>query len=137
MVTKPSERRAMIERKDGRDVREELDEVESVLPRRLGDRLYALRRDWGWRQRETAERIGVSRRQLARWEAGEQLPPLAKLARLAAVYGVSLSALFREPEEAPPPVATSLGQVDRLLVTLRETLRAALAARSGGPGAAS
>ena len=44
-------------------------------------------------QEELAEKVGVTRQAIAKWEAGETVPDLDKCRLLAAVFGVSLDDL--------------------------------------------
>ena len=48
-------------------------------------------------QEEFAERFGVSRQSVAKWESDESLPDLAKCAEIADYYEISLDALARIP----------------------------------------
>ncbi len=51
-------------------------------------------------QEEIAEKVGVTRQAVAKWEAGETVPDLEKSRRLAEIFGVSLDDLANyEPEE--------------------------------------
>ena len=46
-------------------------------------------------QEEVAEKIGVSRQSVAKWENGESLPDIIKCDALADLYDVSLNDLVR------------------------------------------
>ncbi len=59
----------------------------------LAENLYTLRRMQRLTQEAVAEKIGVSRQAVAKWEAGETSPDIANCAALAELYGVSLDAL--------------------------------------------
>ena len=59
----------------------------------LGNQLMELRRRVGMTQEELAERVGVSRQTLSKWETGESSPDLDKAGRLARVFDVSLDTL--------------------------------------------
>ena len=50
-------------------------------------------------QEEFAERFGVSRQSVAKWESGESLPDLVKCGEIADYYEISLDALARFPLE--------------------------------------
>ena len=77
----------------------------------LGERLYQLRRSRGMSQEQLAERIGVSRQTISKWEGGLSTPDLEKLIALADCFQISLDSLVRAEElstperEAPPAVA--------------------------------
>lgn len=64
------------------------------------DNLIQLRKLQNLTQEDIAEKIGVSRQAVARWEAGETAPDLEKARLLAGVLGVSLDDLTNyEPGE--------------------------------------
>lgn len=50
-------------------------------------------------QEEVAERIGVSRQAVAKWESGDSLPDILNCEALADLYDVSLNDLVRYDEE--------------------------------------
>lgn len=60
----------------------------------VGGRVAALRAERGWELGEVAGRTGMSDKYVWRVEAGLVTPGLRNLARLAAAFGVSLSALL-------------------------------------------
>ena len=67
--------------------------------RMFSDNLIQLRKMKGLSQEELAERIGVSRQTLSKWEVGETLPDIEKSRALADVFDVSLDELVNyEPE---------------------------------------
>src|SRR5690554_3800821 len=56
-------------------------------------------------QEEVAEKIGVSRQSVAKWENGDSLPDILKCEALADLYDVSLNDLVRfDPEEEGLPI---------------------------------
>ena len=55
--------------------------------------LNTLRKQRGYSQEEVAEKIGVSRQAVAKWESGETMPDLDNTMALAELYGVSLDNL--------------------------------------------
>ena len=56
-------------------------------------------------QEEVAERIGVSRQSVAKWESGDALPDIIKCDALADLYDVSLNDLVRhDPEQEGLPI---------------------------------
>ena len=63
------------------------------------DNLIQLRKLKGMTQEDIAEKVGVSRQAVAKWESGETSPDLEKSRLLAEVLGVSLDDLVNyEPE---------------------------------------
>ena len=76
----------------------------------LREHLIVLRDRAGLSQMELAERLGVSRQAVSRWESGDTTPTMDKLKSLARIYGVSLDwlcsdAAGRELPEAAKPEA--------------------------------
>lgn len=64
--------------------------------RLFGKQLRALRTDRGLTQQELAERAGISRVTIARFEAGEQLPRYQTMIALADGLGVAIECLIAE-----------------------------------------
>ena len=69
-------------------------------------RLYELRKKTGMSQDELAEKIGVSRQTISKWERGEALPDTENLIALAKLYNVTLDDIvnYNEDEEKPEEV---------------------------------
>lgn len=65
-------------------------------------RLRQLRMQAGLTQGEMAERSGVKRDAIARWEAGRREPSWSNVLALCAALGVDCTAFMEEPKEAPP-----------------------------------
>ncbi len=61
----------------------------------FGEKLTAVRKDRGFSQEELAERIGVSRQAVSKWESGESYPDIENLIALSDVFGVSIDRLIR------------------------------------------
>ena len=59
----------------------------------LGKKLYELRKKNGLSQEELAERLGVSRQAVSKWECGESLPDTDNLITIAKMYAISLDEL--------------------------------------------
>ena len=69
---------------------------------KLNEKIYLCRKKAGLSQDALAERLGVSRQAISKWETGESVPDTGKLMPLANALGVSLDWLLSEdgPEEA-------------------------------------
>ena len=65
----------------------------------LGENLAELRKYHNLSQEELADRIGVSRQTLSKYETGESLPDIEKSQALAEVFGVSLDDLVKYKKE--------------------------------------
>lgn len=73
----------------------------------IGENLQYLRKKFHFSQEEVAERVGVSRQAVAKWESGETVPDLPNSMALAALYDVTLDDLVnhsaREVQGMPIP----------------------------------
>ena len=64
----------------------------------LSEKIYALRRKNGLSQEQLAEKIGVSRQSISKWEGGLSTPELDKLKALSEFFQVSIDELTKEQE---------------------------------------
>lgn len=62
----------------------------------LSERIYKLRRENGLSQEQLAEKIGVSRQAISKWESGTSTPELEKLLALSECFQVTLDELIQE-----------------------------------------
>ena len=69
---------------------------------KLSEKILYCRKRAGLSQEALAERLGVSRQAVSKWETGEALPETNKLSALAAELGVSVDWLLSEDEPAEP-----------------------------------
>ena len=58
-------------------------------------RLKRIRTQSGMTQEELAEKLGVSRQAVAKWERGESVPDIDCCMKLAEIYGVTVDILVR------------------------------------------
>lgn len=65
----------------------------------LGERIVLLRKERNLSQEALAERIGVSRQAISKWERGEASPDIQNLASLAEEFGLSLDEFVHAAEE--------------------------------------
>ena len=68
----------------------------------LREKLIVSRNKAGLSQMELAERLGVSRQAVSRWESGDTTS-VDKLKTLARIYGVSLDWLLGDTADGDPP----------------------------------
>ena len=76
----------------------------------MGEKILSLRKARGWSQEELADRVGVTRQAVSRWESGQAKPDADKIIAICDLFGVSADYLLRdisgraEPsEEKLPP----------------------------------
>ena len=84
----------------------------------LADKIIENRKKNGWSQEELADRLGVSRQSVSKWEGAQAVPDMKKIIQMAEVFGVSTDYLLRDDIEtaaAPdvPPVDNGLEETVR------------------------
>lgn len=87
---------------------------------RLGEKLAALRRQAGLSQEQLADTLGVTRQSVSKWEGDTAVPELGKLIALSDLFGVTVDALVRGEDIAPPPQASGL---ERQVAALEREIR--------------
>ena len=60
----------------------------------LGNSLYESKKKKGLSQEEVAEKLGVSRQTISKWETEETVPDIYQAKKLAKIYGLSLDELI-------------------------------------------
>ncbi len=65
---------------------------------KLSEKIYQCRKRAGLSQEALAERLGVSRQSVSKWETGDSEPEIGKLRALASVFGVTVDWLLSEEE---------------------------------------
>ena len=79
----------------------------------LADKIIENRKKNGWSQEELADRLGVSRQSVSKWDGAQAVPDLKKIIQMSEIFGVSTDYLLRDDIEtasAPevPPVDSGL-----------------------------
>ena len=79
----------------------------------IGDKILNLRKARGWSQEELAERIGVTRQAVSRWESNSAKPDADKIVDICDLFGMSADYLLRDKYagegECAPAEATDSG----------------------------
>lgn len=78
----------------------------------IANRLVNFRKQSGLSQEQLAEKIGVSRQAVSKWERSEASPDTDNLILLARLYNVSLDELLRTDDEIPTPNAQDESEND-------------------------
>ena len=65
----------------------------------LAEKITTLRKRNGWSQEDLAERVGVSRQAISKWEGALSTPDLNRILDLAKVFGVTTDLLLRDEED--------------------------------------
>ena len=71
----------------------------------FSEKLIDLRRRRGLSQEQLADRLGVTRQSVSKWESTAAMPEVAKLVALSELFGVSVDYLVKESADAPEPPA--------------------------------
>jgi len=97
--------------------------------RAIGNQLRALRNNLGLTQQEFAEKLGITRLSVARYEAGRvpRLSVLRQIARLGGSTVGSLVGLDTDARSSPPPTDTSTPEIPMSLVRLLRRLKRQIA----------
>ena len=85
------------------------------------NRLYELRKQQGLSQEELAEKLGVSRQAVSKWERSEASPDTDNLIALAKIYGLTLDELVFGQRQAEQTEETSNNQEEPMSEEKKET----------------
>jgi AbrB family looped-hinge helix DNA binding protein len=86
----------------------------------IQENLTYLRKSFKYSQEEVAEKIGVSRQAIAKWESGETLPDIINCVALADLYDVELNDLLHHDPKAEGLEIGPRGKHIMGIVTLQE-----------------
>ena len=84
----------------------------------LADKIIENRKKNGWSQEELADKLGVSRQSVSKWEGAQAVPDMKKIVMLSELFSVSTDYLLRDDIETAEPIESA--PVDR---GLEETVR--------------
>ncbi len=73
----------------------------------LADKIIRLRKVSGWSQEELAEKMGVSRQAVSKWEGAQSVPDLAKILQLSQLFGVTTDYLLKDEIEEAENIDTA------------------------------
>lgn len=92
----------------------------------IGDKILNMRKARGWSQEELADRVGVTRQAVSRWEANSAKPDADKIVDISDLFGVSADYLLRDQYagegELPGSAQEQEAQVSRPAVTALQIL---------------
>lgn len=66
----------------------------------LSEKIYMLRKKNNLSQEQLAEKLGVSRQAISKWESGTSLPEIEKLISLSVFFNVTIDYLVKDQNEA-------------------------------------
>lgn len=83
----------------------------------LADKIINLRKKNGWSQEELAEKLGVTRQSVSKYEGAQSIPDLDKILKLSEIFGVTTDYLIKdeleEEEYAPSQMQENESESDR------------------------
>lgn len=65
---------------------------------RLEEKLRLLRKQNGYSQEELADKLGIARQTVSKWENGQAIPELTGLIALSVLYGVTIDRIVKEDD---------------------------------------
>ncbi len=72
----------------------------------LADKIIELRKKSGMSQEELAEKLGVSRQSISKWEGAQSTPDLNRILQLSEIFGVTTDSLLKDTVELPSDNST-------------------------------
>ena len=83
----------------------------------LADKIINLRKKNGWSQEELAEKLGVTRQSISKYEGAQSIPDLDKILKLSEIFGVTTDYLIKdeleEEEYVPSQMQENESESDR------------------------
>ncbi len=71
----------------------------------FADKLISLRKKSGWSQEELAEKLGVTRQSVSKWEGAQSVPDIDKILQLSRLFGVTTDYLLKDEQGEPESAA--------------------------------
>ena len=103
----------------------------------LADKIIEQRKKNGWSQEELAEKLGVSRQSVSKWESAGSIPDLQRIIQLAELFGVSTDYLLKDdmgPEYETEYISEDGGEMENVRRVSMEEANAFLdLKRKGAP----
>lgn len=73
---------------------------------KLHEKIYYCRKKAGYSQEEMADKLGVSRQAVSKWETGEAVPELFKFTAIAKLFNVTTDWLLKDDDSEPKGTET-------------------------------
>lgn len=74
----------------------------------LADKIIELRKKNGWSQEELAEKLGVSRQSISKWEGAQSVPDMNRIITMSQIFGVSTDVLLKDELDITPAGASDM-----------------------------
>ena len=95
----------------------------------LADKIVSLRKKAGWSQEELAEKLGVTRQSVSKWEGAQSVPDMDKVVTMSRLFGVTTDYLLKDELEEESPCAAADDEEPSLRRVTMEQASAYLALR--------
>lgn len=73
----------------------------------LADKIVSLRKKAGWSQEDLAEKLGVTRQSVSKWEGAQSVPDMDKVVMMSRLFGVTTDYLLKDELEEEAPCAAA------------------------------
>ena len=73
----------------------------------LADKIVSLRKKAGWSQEDLAEKLGVTRQSVSKWEGAQSVPDMDKVVMMSRLFGDSTDFLLKDELEEEAPCAAA------------------------------
>ncbi|NLG03886.1 MAG: helix-turn-helix transcriptional regulator [Clostridia bacterium] len=89
----------------------------------FSDKLQIIRKSKGITQEELAEKLGLSRQAIAKWESGMTYPDITNLIQLSELFHITIDYLVKDNECSKSPVTTLNTDKEKLIDFRLEAIR--------------
>lgn len=79
----------------------------------IAERLQELRKKAGYSQEQVAEKLGISRQAISKWESGQGKPEIDNIVRLTEIYEVSADYILLGTENRATTIVTEKKEINK------------------------
>lgn len=86
----------------------------------LADKIMELRKKNGWSQEELAEKLGVTRQAVSKWEGAQSAPDVQRILDMSRIFGVSTDYLLKDELDdlGELPAESDIGDGERRIIDM-------------------
>lgn len=89
----------------------------------LSEKILTLRKSKDLTQEQLAERLGVSRQSISKWESGQAIPELEKIVKLSGIFDATTDYLLKTSEIDELSIKTEILEKQQQQMMIREEKR--------------
>lgn len=89
----------------------------------LSEKILTLRKSKDLTQEQLAERLGISRQSISKWESGQAIPELEKIVKLSGIFDVTTDYLLKTSEIDELSIKTEILEKQQQQILIREEKR--------------